>query len=179
MRDEQLAHETRILVPSKKQKTYISCPQMSAQEITDHIQISLEKNPAYFYLVNYANADMVGHSGDFQATIKACEILDKQLTKLYDDIVVKHNGTIFITGDHGNAEEKIDEKTGEPKTSHTTNPVPFVAINQNFAKNKSNYTHMYNTCTYGLKHIAPTVLKHLGLTIPDIMNPEIIFENKT
>jgi len=120
--DVQLPNETRVLVPSKKVRTYVDHPEMSASEITRKIVESLKEDPAYFYLVNYANCDMVGHSGNLEAVIKACECVDEQLGILYKEVVEKRDGNLFIVGDHGNAEE--------PKTSHTTNPVPFVIVNK-------------------------------------------------
>lgn len=124
-------HETRILVPSLGIKNYAEQPCMSAPTITKKIVYSLETNPCNFYLINYANADMVGHTGNFEAAVAAVRCVDQQLAILFDEIVEKRNGTIFIVGDHGNAEEMVDKKTLMPKTSHTTNPVPFIAVNTN------------------------------------------------
>jgi 2,3-bisphosphoglycerate-independent phosphoglycerate mutase len=161
-RDTQLPHETRVLIPSIKAKTYIDHPKMSSGEITNKLIESLQTNPAYFYLVNYANADMVGHSGNLEATAKACEDLDMQIKKLYEEVVVKQNGTIFFTADHGNAEEM----EGKHKTSHTINPVPFVICNQ---KNKNTKTTQSIQKEYGIANIAPTILEHLQLKAPKEM----------
>lgn len=79
---------------------------------------------------------MVGHSGDFDATVKAIECLDKQIKRLYEEIVLKRNGTLYITSDHGNIEVKFDEKTGQPSKAHTTNPVPFIFV-RNSVKGKN------------------------------------------
>jgi 2,3-bisphosphoglycerate-independent phosphoglycerate mutase len=122
--------ETRVLIPSIHARNYISNPQMSAQEITSAIIKSLRENPHDFYLINYANADMVGHSGNFEATKKAIEVLDAQLAQLYAVAVQEMHGTMFITADHGKAENMFDEKTNEPCTAHTTNPVPFLMIDE-------------------------------------------------
>lgn len=108
---------------------------MSAPQITDAVIASLQNKPADFYLINYANADMVGHSGNVQATIKAIECLDRELGKLYKAIVQQCNGTLYITADHGNAEQMIDTKTHQPHTRHTTNPVPFIEIKKGAARN--------------------------------------------
>ncbi|MFH1832518.1 MAG: 2,3-bisphosphoglycerate-independent phosphoglycerate mutase [bacterium] len=181
MREEQLPHETRVLVPSIKAKNYINHPEMSADKITGHILESLNTDPAYFYLVNYANADMVGHSGDLPATILACKSLEKQLEILYQEIIEKHNGTLFITSDHGNAEQMINEQTGKPKTNHTLNPVPFILINKSY-KNKhiTNFTQLSPTpITQGIAQIAPTILNFLGLNIPkEMLAPLDIIEQK-
>jgi 2,3-bisphosphoglycerate-independent phosphoglycerate mutase len=113
---------------------------------------------------------MVGHSGDFTATVKACEIIDAQLDKLYNLIVKKLNGTIFIVGDHGNAEEKIDIVTGNKLTSHTKNPVPFIIINKKFLiKNKIKTLLLKDLNIYGLANVAPTILSYLNLQAPKEM----------
>lgn len=170
MVDKQLPNEQRVLVPSVKMKSYANFPQMSAPTITQHILHSLETDPADFYLVNYANADMVGHSGDLQATIQACQVLDQQLTTLYNLVVLQMNGTLFIVSDHGNAEEKIDSKTGEPRTAHTTNPVPFVMVNKSCTCGcVDGQPTEFQPPVYGLAHVSPTILKHLGLKVPDVM----------
>jgi 2,3-bisphosphoglycerate-independent phosphoglycerate mutase len=156
--DLQLENETRILVPSKKVRTYENDPEMSAKEITGKILESLKSDPAYFYLVNYANCDMVGHSGNFDATVKACEYIDEQLKILYEEVVEKLGGTIFITGDHGNAEE-MALPGNKPKTSHTTNPVPFVIVDK---KLKGDYP-VFEDQNRGLSAVKPTILQHLGL----------------
>lgn len=121
----KLPNETDILIPSIKAKNYIEYPCMSAPEITKTVIDLLQKDPKDFYLINYANADMVGHSGNFDATVKAIECLDKQLRELYEEVVIKRNGTLYITADHGNAEDKKDSST-----MHTTNPVPFIMVRQ-------------------------------------------------
>lgn len=121
----KLPNETDILIPSIKAKNYIEYPCMSAPEITKTVIDSLQKDPKDFYLINYANADMVGHSGNFDATVKAIECLDKKLGELYQEVVIKRNGTLYITADHGNAEDKKDSST-----MHTTNPVPFIMVRQ-------------------------------------------------
>ena len=99
MQDHQAENETRVLIPSIKTENYINYPEMRANEITETVLNSLKTEQADFYLINYANADMVGHSGDFNATVKACECVDKQLEQLYKVFVEKMNGTMFITAD--------------------------------------------------------------------------------
>lgn len=123
--------ETQILIPSISAHSYAEYPKMSAQLITDTVINSLETNPRDFYLINYANADMVGHSGDLKATIQAIEFLDHELGRIYEVLITKLNGTLYITADHGKAEDMFDEETNQPKPSHTTNPVPFIMIRQN------------------------------------------------
>lgn len=121
-------HEIRILIPSIKAVSYAPYPAMSAPLITQAVIKSLRRFPRDFYLINYANADMVGHSGNLNATIKAIEVLDEELGKLYDVVVQEMGGTLYITADHGKAEQMIDSKTGQPRTAHTTNPVPFIML---------------------------------------------------
>jgi 2,3-bisphosphoglycerate-independent phosphoglycerate mutase len=171
MVDKQLESEERVLIPSIKAKNYIEQPEMSAKKITDSILNSLKQDPADFYLINYANADMVGHSGDFNATVKACEFLDIQLKALYDQVILKQNGTIFLTADHGNAEEMIDLNTKVIKTSHTKNPVFFTKISKSI-----NEKYEFNTknIKLGLFSIAPTILNYFGLNIPEKMTKSVI-----
>ena len=167
MVDKQLPNEMRVLIPSIKVKNYINNPEMSAQEITKTLLNSLQISQADFYLVNYANADMVGHSGDMPATIKACECLDKQLELLYKQVVETMNGTMFIVADHGNAESKIDAHTGQPNTAHTTNPVPFVLVRPDFKSEQitsaQNDALWPEAAHYGLANISPTILKFMRI----------------
>lgn len=130
-REQPYNTQEQLLIPSIKAASYAHIPCMSADAITNAVVHSLQTDPKDFYLINYANADMVGHTGDFNATVQAIECLDKQLGILYNEIVLQRNEIMIITADHGNAEEMFDEVTGQPKTSHTTNPVPFIYINNN------------------------------------------------
>ena len=155
-KEEPLKGETRVLVPSIHAKNYIYHPEMSSREITEKVLESLHNNPCDFYLINYANADMVGHSGNFGATIKAIEIVDTQLEQLYEQIVEKLDGTMYITADHGKAEDMYDEKINQPRTAHTNNPVPFIMIQ----KELKNGTTLPLT---QLADIAPFILKNMGL----------------
>ena len=135
---------------------------------------SLQKNNAYdFYLINYANADMVGHSGDFDATVKACHTLDRQLSCLYHEVVERCGGTLFITADHGNAEEKIDTQ-GNILTAHTVNPVPFLMINKTTQRASTSHQPFSRPPVFGLCHIAPTILTSLQLKVPSCMEQETI-----
>jgi len=166
--DVKLSNETRVLIPSLKVKTYAEHPDMSAHEITKQVVMSLQTDPAYFYLINYANCDMVGHSGNFDATVRACECLDKQLKILYEEVVETLGGTIFFTADHGNAEEMVE--AGKPKTAHTSNPVPFMIIGKSFSGTYKTFDEKTPEAKQGLSCVAPTILAHLGLTIPDVMD---------
>lgn len=169
MCEQKLPNQTRILIPSLKETNYEQRPEMSAAGITNTLIHSLRNDPAYFYLVNYANADMVGHSGNFHATVKACEVIDQQLALLYHEVVERHNGILCITADHGNAEEKIDAH-GKRLTAHTTNKVPFVLINTS-----KSIKNVSLTDNYGLANVAPTILRCMGLSIPEKMTSGTIF----
>lgn len=157
--EKKLLGETWVLIPSIKTKNYADHPHMSAHEITDAIIHSLNNDPADLYIINYANADMVAHSGDFQATIAAVEYLDQELKRLYD-VVLSMDGTLCITADHGNAEQLFDEAIGQPRTSHTTNKVPFL-----FIKNGA-HTPLHLD---ELADIAPFILKEMYIPIPHEM----------
>lgn len=157
-REQPFPNETRILVPSPHVANFAETPEMSAQLITDAVLNSLETKPADFYLINYANADMVGHSGDFNATVKAIECLDNQLKQLYEQLVIKMNGTLIITADHGNAERMLDEKTGQPYPGHTTNKVPLIVIKNQWRQKKIDLP------AHELADVTSLVLKEFSLS---------------
>jgi 2,3-bisphosphoglycerate-independent phosphoglycerate mutase len=164
-REAQFPRETRVLIPSLHTRNYIANPEMSAPAITQAVLKSLQENPCDFYLINYANADMVGHSGDFEATKKAIEVLDAQLGQLFKVVVEEMHGTMFITGDHGNAEDKFDEASKQPHTAHTTNPVPFLMLSE------SNKNGAVELPLNQLSDIAGFVLKFMGLNTQNTHNP--------
>ncbi|MDD5289748.1 MAG: 2,3-bisphosphoglycerate-independent phosphoglycerate mutase [Patescibacteria group bacterium] len=122
---EPVNKEERLMVSSPDVSSYDKIPEMSAKEITDIILNDLKNNKYDFILVNYANPDMVGHTGNLAAGIKACGFVDGCLGKLYEEIKNK-KGMLLVVADHGNAEEMIDEKTGEIDTQHSSYPVPFI-----------------------------------------------------
>jgi 2,3-bisphosphoglycerate-independent phosphoglycerate mutase len=155
--------EDRLIIPSPKVATYDLIPEMSARQITDGVLNKLREFPDYkFILINFANPDMVGHTGSIGAAVKACEVVDECLGKLFD-WTQAYDGTMLITADHGNTEEMIDAQTGEIETEHSSNPVPFLAISKEL-------TGKNQTLTTGiLADIGPTVLKALGLDVPSSM----------
>lgn len=129
-REEKFTHETRIVIPSSIEKKSNAHFTMQAESITQAAVESLRHNPHDFYLINYANADVMAHTGNFEATVQAIEFLDKQLGVLFDEVVVKRNGVLCITADHGNAEDmalSVREKVSRP---HTSNPVYFLMAKQ-------------------------------------------------
>ena len=152
--------ETRILVPSPKVATYDLQPEMSAPEVTDRLIAAIEARQFDAIVVNFANTDMVGHTGDLAAAIKAVETVDTMLGRL-EAALVKVGGTMLVTADHGNVEMMRDETTGQPHTAHTLNPVPLLLVNP-----PPGVTGL----TDGkLADIAPTLLSLLGLTPPPAM----------
>src|SRR3984957_12668941 len=159
-RETEFPGETRILVPSPKVATYDLKPEMSAPEVPDNLAEGIDSGRFDDAGGNYANTDMVGHSGDLQAAIKAVEAVDSCLGRLAD-AVKRAGGTLLITADHGNAEMMRDPETGQPHTAHTTNPVPFVLVNP-----AAEIGHLENG---RLLDIAPTLLEILGLAKPAVM----------
>ena len=145
--------EERILVPSPKVATYDLKPEMSAQGITDTVVKAIEKGEFDAIIMNYANADMVGHSGKLQAAIKAVEAVDAGLAQIYQALKPR-GGAWIITADHGNAETMIDPANGGPHTYHTTNPVPFILV--------SDDEKLQLRPGGSLRDIAPTMLHALG-----------------
>ena len=162
-------NEERLLIPSPKVSTYDKTPAMSAAKITEEAIRRIKTNKYSLIIMNYSNADMVGHTGNFKATIKAIEILDKCIGRIVE-AAQQNNADIIITADHGNAERKR-YPDGSRSTAHTTNNVPFILIsnkNVNIKKGKNN--SLYN--------IAPTVLELLQLNKPKEMTAESILQKK-
>ena len=152
--------EERILVPSPKVATYDLQPEMSAPEVTDKVVEAIRSGRFDVVVLNYANTDMVGHSGLLDATVKAVETVDSCLGRLAEAVEAA-GGTLVITADHGNAEMMRDPKTGEPHTAHTLNPVPFVVVNPPVAVDRIGDGR--------LADVAPTLLDILGLEKPAAM----------
>ncbi len=159
-REEEFPGESRILVPSPKVATYDLKPEMSAPEVTDKLVEAIDSGRFDVVVVNYANADMVGHSGDLKAAIKAVETVDQCLGRLAD-AVKRAGGTLLITADHGNAEMMRDPQTGQPHTAHTTNPVPLILVNPP--------PGIAGISDGRLCDIAPTLLRLLDLPQPKAM----------
>ena len=152
--------EERILVPSPKVATYDLKPEMSAYEVTDRLVDAIKNDRFDVIVVNYANGDMVGHTGVLNAAIKAAEAVDECLGRVVEAVKDK-NGAIFITADHGNAEQMVDPKTGNPYTAHTATPVKAVLVNAP--------AEVIGLNDGRLCDIAPTLLALLGLAQPPEM----------
>jgi 2,3-bisphosphoglycerate-independent phosphoglycerate mutase len=155
------AGEERILIPSKKVATYDLAPEMSAEGIGDTIVKAISDTAFDLVVANFANADMVGHSGKLEPTIKACEAVDAQLDRIYKAMREK-NGAWLITADHGNAELMVDPVTGGPHTAHTTNPVPFIYVGEDAP-------HFKLRTDGSLRDISPTLLGLLEVEEPKQM----------
>ena len=140
-------NEDRILVPSPKVATYDLQPAMSALEVTDKVVAAIESRKYDFIILNYANGDMVGHTGVMAAAVKAVETVDACVGRCVA-AVQKAGGVVAITADHGNAEQMMDRATGQPFTQHTTNPVPFLIVSERVASLREGK----------LSDIAPTLL---------------------
>ena len=150
--------EERILCPSPKVATYDLKPEMSAAEVTDNIIKEINKKKFGFICLNFANPDMVGHTGDFKAAIKACESVDHYLGQIIK-IANENNYTSIIIADHGNCEKMVNSD-GSQNTSHTINPVPIIIVNSNHNEIKNGI----------LADIAPTILDIMGIKKPEEMN---------
>lgn len=147
--------EERILIPSPRVATYDLQPEMSAVEVTDTLLAAIEEDTFDVIICNYANPDMVGHTGKFAAAVKAIETVDACLGRLYE-AVGKAGGEMLITADHGNAEQMCDPVTGKPHTAHTANPVPLIYVGRPAALHEGG----------ALSDVAPTMLALLGLDKP-------------
>ena len=152
--------EDRILVKSPKVATYDLKPEMSAYEVCDKLVDAIKSDKYDVIIINFANPDMVGHTGVEDAAIKAIEAVDECVGKAVDALK-EVDGQMFICADHGNAEQLIDETTGEPFTAHTTNPVPFILVNADPA-----YKLREGGC---LADIAPTLIELMGMEQPKEM----------
>jgi len=157
--EKPLAGEVRNMPPSPKVATYDLKPEMSSNAVTEAL-VDAIKNNYELIVTNYANPDMVGHTGNLDAAIEACEAVDKCIGHLVEALK-KADGTLFLTADHGNCEVMIDPSTGNPHTSHTLNPVPAILFNGPKNKSLSNGGR--------LSDIAPTILELLNLSPPPEM----------
>jgi 2,3-bisphosphoglycerate-independent phosphoglycerate mutase len=160
--EKPYAGEARELVPSPKVATYDLLPEMSAAGVTEKVVKAIGQNDFDVIVMNYANADMVGHSGKLEPTIRACEAVDAGLAEIYQALK-RSGGSWLVTADHGNAEMMIDPVTHGPHTYHTTNPVPFLFMSNDRVRLRENGA---------LKDIAPTILGILGLEKPKLMKGE-------
>lgn len=163
-REEPFVGESRILCPSPKVATYDLKPEMSAYDLKDALLPELNKGDADFIVINFANGDMVGHTGSMSAAIKACETVDI-CTQQVVETAVLNNYTVIVLADHGNCETMFNED-GSPNTAHTTNPVPVIIIDKDIKE-------IHNGV---LADVAPTVLKLMGVSQPPVMTGNVLIE---
>lgn len=163
--------EDRLLIPSQTVSSFDKAPEMSTPEVTDTVIKNVEEGVYDFILVNYANADMVGHTGNEAATIEAVESIDHTLALLIP-AVLKAGGAIIITADHGNAEELKNLSTGEIDTEHSTNPIPlwFITPDNHREKTAEEIVRGQNEVRGLLSDVAPTILDVMGVPQPPEMN---------
>ncbi|MBZ4686615.1 MAG: phosphoglycerate mutase, 2,3-bisphosphoglycerate-independent [Clostridiales bacterium] len=164
--EEENPGEDRILIPSPKVATYDMQPEMSANEVTDRVIAEIESGKYDVIILNYANPDMVGHTGDMNAAVKAMEALDSCIGKVIDSIK-EAGGVAIITSDHGNCEKMRDE-SGKPHTAHTSDKVPLILVGLGDVKLRENGA---------LRDIAPTMLKILNLQKPQEMTGQSLIKN--
>jgi 2,3-bisphosphoglycerate-independent phosphoglycerate mutase len=162
-REQPFPGEERVLIPSPKVTTYDLQPEMSAVGVTDAAIQYINEHTPDFICLNYANADMVGHTGVFVAAIRAIETVDTCLGRLLDAALAKNYGIIIIA-DHGNADTMINPD-GSPNTAHTMNPVPVIYV--------SNH-HRFEIHNGKLADLAPTILFLLGVSKPDVMTGNVL-----
>lgn len=166
-KEEPYEKEDRILVPSPKEvPTYDLKPEMSCYTVTEKLTEAIRSGKYDLVVANFANPDMVGHTGVLPAAIKAIEVVDECMGKVVDAVESMH-GNLFILADHGNADIMIDEKTGEPYTAHTTNPVPFILVSEEKHKLRE------GGC---LADVAPTLLELMGIPQPKEMTGKSLLE---
>jgi 2,3-bisphosphoglycerate-independent phosphoglycerate mutase len=163
-----LSGEERILVDSPKVATYDLQPEMSANIVTDKLIHAIDTEKFDFIAVNYANADMVGHTGNYTAAVQAVQALDACLSILVPK-ALEHRYDILITADHGNSEQMVNYDTGEPFTQHTTGPVPLFYISNQKKQLKSGGS---------LQDIAPSILAILGLSKPAEMTGSSLIKDE-
>lgn len=164
-RETIFAGEQRLLCPSPKVATYDLMPEMSAYGISNLILPEIKKQEVDFVCLNFANADMVGHTGDFQAAVKACEVVDDCTQKVVQE-ALKHNYTCLVIADHGNSDCMINDD-GTPNTAHTTNLVPCILVDKDFHPKLSDGK---------LGDLAPTILKLMNIPIPKKMTGNVLFQ---
>ena len=165
--EEPYKGEDRILVPSPKVATYDLQPEMSAIEVTDKVVAAIKSGKYDFIILNYANGDMVGHTGVIPAAIKAVQTVDTCVGRFV--VAIREvGGEVCITADHGNADKMVDPETKQPFTAHTTNPVPFITVSDRVKAVKNG----------ALCDIAPTLLTLAGMAIPEEMTGKPLVELK-
>ena len=170
MREEPFKNEYRILIPSKTIIRQDEHPEMMANEITTRIIESIGENAFDFILANYANPDMIAHTGNYEACIKAVEIIDEQIGKI-TKAILESNAVLIITSDHGNIERVFNPLTGEPETQHDPNPVPIYLVAKEYMRPRTEMEiRQFERESVGvLADITPTILELLEIPKPKEM----------
>ena len=164
-REDQVEGEKRSLIPSLKVATYDLAPEMQTPEVC-RVACEAARSDSYpFIVLNFANPDMVGHTGEMDAAVQAVEVVDDAFGKLLET-TRDLEGTLIITADHGNVEQMINTRTGDPHTAHTTNPVPFIVADFNPEHHLNSFSLENGT----LADIAPTIIDIMGLEKPNVMS---------
>ncbi len=175
-REQTLPHEEFINIPSDRPETFIQHPEMKANQITDYIikDVLMQKHDVI--IVNFANCDMIGHTGNFSATVLAIEHVDRCIGKLAQQVLAA-NGFLFITADHGNAEQKLNIQTGQATKDHTINSVPFIFATNTIPPHpgKPCRITLGSSPTGILQDVAPTILRYMKLPVPDEMTGTNLF----
>lgn len=162
LRDQSFPQEDHTIIPSPKVPTYDQKPEMSANELTNELIKKIREEKYQFILVNFANADMVGHTGSIEASIKAVKVLDECLDRI-TKVTLTMDTTVLITADHGNVEQKINPTTGQISTEHTSNPVPFIVVDRAYQG------RVVKLQSGILADVAPTILHLLDILVPGDM----------
>jgi len=171
LREESFPNEYRIQVPSEKTIHPETHPEMMAETITDRLVIALHENTFDCIVVNYANPDVIAHTGDYEATVKAVQKIDAELNKVME-VIQKENHTLIITSGHGNAESVLNLKTGETEKTNDANPVPLYLVGNEY-KLKTPHPNIYHLPPLGIiSDIAPTILEILNIQKPKEMTGE-------
>lgn len=177
--EEKFPGEERILIPSPGVSNYDQKPEMSAVKVTDELVNAIKKDKFDFIAINYANPDMVGHTGNLEASIKAVETVDRCVERVVSEAVAR-GGIVFIVGDHGNAEELVNLQTGKEDKEHSVYPVPFITVSQKhegkIILKADNNDLSANSPTGVLSDVAPTLLSQIGLPLAKEMTGTNLLE---
>lgn len=180
LKDEPLAKEYRILILSKGIAHHDEHPEMMAGEISARVIQAIEERSMDFILVNYANADVIAHTGNYDAAVAAVKVIDQEMEKLLKTVLSNDNTTLVITADHGNIEQMIDPHTGLPETKHNISPVPIYIIAKNLerptAKTSEQILQSETEPVGLLSDVAPTILELMGIAKPTEMTGESLLK---
>lgn len=175
LRELPYPNEYRVLIPSRNITHHDEYPEMMAKAVTDRVTVALDDGGFDFILINYANPDIIAHTGNFDATIKAIHVVDKEIGRLAKS-TLSQNHLLFITADHGNAEVLLNNQTGEPETKHNISPVPFYVVGKEFQKRTPGGSLLYSPPIGILSDVAPTILHLMGIQKPKEMTGQNLLE---